>query len=49
MIGVVPAGLPMAAFNPSAGYFVEQKGREEVDVVAGRSLALADAVPLPGR
>ncbi len=42
VIGVVLAGLPMAAFNLWLGYFVEQKGREEVDVVARRSLALAD-------
>jgi sensor c-di-GMP phosphodiesterase-like protein len=43
VIGVVLAGLPMAAFNLWLGYFVEQKGREEVDVVVRRSLALADA------
>jgi len=43
VIGVVLAGLPMAAFNLWLYYFIEQQGREEVDLVARRALALADA------
>ncbi len=42
VVGVVLAGLPMAAFNLWLGYFIEQQGREEVELVGRRALALAD-------
>ena len=43
VIGVVLASVPMAAFSLWLDYFIEQKGREEVDLVGRRALALADA------
>ena len=42
LIGVALAGVPMGAFNLWIGWFIEQRGREEVDQVAKRSLAVAD-------
>jgi sensor c-di-GMP phosphodiesterase-like protein len=43
VVGVVLAGLPMAAFSFWLDYFIEQQGREEVNLMARRQLALADA------
>jgi sensor c-di-GMP phosphodiesterase-like protein len=42
LIGVALAGVPMGAFNLWIGWFIEQRGREEVEQVAKRSLAVAD-------
>ena len=42
VVGIVLAGAPMFAFTAWLNYFIEQQGREEVDQVAQRSLALAD-------
>jgi sensor c-di-GMP phosphodiesterase-like protein len=43
VVGVVLAGVPMAAFNLWLGYFIEQQGHEEVELVGRRALALSDA------
>jgi sensor c-di-GMP phosphodiesterase-like protein len=43
VVGIVLAGMPMAAFSLWLDYFIEQQGREEVDLMARRQLALADA------
>jgi sensor c-di-GMP phosphodiesterase-like protein len=42
LIGVALAGVPIAAFHLWMGWFIEQRGREEVDRMAKRSLALAE-------
>jgi sensor c-di-GMP phosphodiesterase-like protein len=43
VVGVVLAGVPGAAFNLWLGYFIEQQGHEEVELVGRRALALSDA------
>jgi sensor c-di-GMP phosphodiesterase-like protein len=43
LVGIVLAGMPMAAFSIWLDYFIEQQGREEVNLMARRQLALADA------
>jgi sensor c-di-GMP phosphodiesterase-like protein len=42
LIGIALAGVPMGVFNLWVGWFIAQQGREEVEQVAVRSLALAD-------
>jgi sensor c-di-GMP phosphodiesterase-like protein len=42
LIGVALAGVPMAAFNLWVDWFIEQRGHEEVEQVAQRSLAMAE-------
>jgi sensor c-di-GMP phosphodiesterase-like protein len=42
LLGVALAGLPMAAFNLWVGWFVEQRGRDEAEQVAKRSLLVAE-------
>src|SRR5215475_4790178 len=42
LIGVALAGAPMGAFNLWVEWFIEQRGHEEVDQVARRSLVMAE-------
>jgi sensor c-di-GMP phosphodiesterase-like protein len=42
LVGVILAGVPVAAFNLWLDWFVEQRGRAEVEQVAKRALAVAD-------
>jgi sensor c-di-GMP phosphodiesterase-like protein len=42
LIGVTLAGVPAVAFNLWVDWFMEQRGRDDVDQVAKRSLMLAD-------
>jgi sensor c-di-GMP phosphodiesterase-like protein len=42
LIGIALAGVPMGAFTLWVNWFIGQQGREEVEEVARRSLALAD-------